>query len=350
MAEVKSDRRDHAQIHAHDHARAHGGGGLAAPDGSRIAAADGQLRAHGGAPAFELDRYLRERAALVERALAGAVHGGSGGAPAGRLFEAMRYSLLAGGKRLRPVLALAACEAVGGRLEAAMGFACAIEMIHTYSLIHDDLPCMDDDDLRRGRPTNHKIYGEAIATLAGDALLTDAFAVLARSGAAYGGVPPAALLATVAELAEAAGSAGMVAGQAIDLLGEGRSMTVQELEYLHRRKTGALFIAAARGGARLGGAGEAELAALEAYARALGLAFQVIDDILDVEASTEQMGKRTGKDAAHGKNTYPRLLGLDKSWQLARDLERRALGALDAFDQRAEPLRALARFTVERRL
>ena len=295
---------------------------------------------------LEIESYLRERAAMVERALAGAV--AEPGGPASRLLEAMRYSLLAGGKRLRPVLALAACEAVGGKLEAAMAFACAIEMIHTYSLIHDDLPCMDDDDLRRGRPTNHKIYGEAIATLAGDALLTDAFGLLVTAASAD--APPAAVLATVAELAQAAGSAGMVAGQAIDLLGEGSTMTIGELEYLHRRKTGALFIAAVRGGARLGGAGEAQLEALEAYARALGLAFQVIDDILDVEASTEQMGKRTAKDAANGKNTYPGLIGLDKSWQLARDLERRAQHALDGFDFRAEPLRALASFAVERRL
>jgi geranylgeranyl diphosphate synthase, type II len=339
MAEVKSDRFDHARTQ---------GGALAANADPRATAVDGHSHAHAGAPPFEIDRYLRERAAIVERALASVVAGP--GTPAARLFESMRYSLLAGGKRLRPVLALAACEAVGGSLESAMGFACAIEMIHTYSLIHDDLPCMDDDDLRRGRSTNHKIYGEAIATLAGDALLTDAFWILARSGSSSAGVAPAALLATVAELAEAAGSAGMVAGQAIDLLGEGRTMTVEELEYLHRRKTGALFVAAVRGGARLGGAREAELEALETYARALGLAFQVIDDILDVEASTAQMGKRTGKDVAHGKNTYPGLIGLDKSWQLARDLERRAHHALDGFDHRAEPLRALASFAVERRL
>ena len=337
MAEGKSDRTRDTHV----------------PKGAaqaRPGAAPAADRAHvgdGGAP-LEIERYLRDRAAVVERALAGAV--AQTDAPAGRLFEAMRYSLLAGGKRLRPVLALAACEAVGGRLEAAMGFACAIEMIHTYSLIHDDLPCMDDDDLRRGRPTNHKIYGEAIATLAGDALLTDAFEMLAGSAAPSVGVAPAALLATVAELAAAAGSAGMVAGQAIDLLGEGRAMTVEELEYLHGRKTGALFVTAVRGGARLGGAGEIQLAALEAYARALGLAFQVIDDILDVEASTEQMGKRTGKDVAHGKNTYPGLIGLDRSWQLARDLERRAHQALDGFDHRAGPLRALASFAVERRL
>jgi geranylgeranyl diphosphate synthase, type II len=345
MAEAKSEqkRAPKGVATAHAHPR----------DGSP----GGHVRG-GGAP-LDIERYLRERAAMVERALAQAVT--ETDAAAGRLFEAMRYSLLEGGKRLRPVLALAACEGVGGPLEAAMGFACAIEMIHTYSLIHDDLPCMDDDDLRRGRPTNHKIYGEAIATLAGDALLTDAYWVLAKSTlakSASGKFPtgstnapsPAAMLATIAELAAAAGSAGMVAGQAIDLLGEGRIMTIGELEYLHRRKTGALFIAAVRGGARLGGANEVQLEALEAYARALGLAFQVIDDILDVEASTEQMGKRTGKDLAHGKNTYPGLIGLDKSWQLARELERRAQRALDGFDHRAEPLRSLASFAVERRL
>jgi geranylgeranyl diphosphate synthase type II len=341
MAEAKSEQKRAPKGVAIAHA--HPGAG----------SPDGHVRG-GGAVRLDIERYLRERAAMVERALAQAVT--ESDAAAGRLFEAMRYSLLEGGKRLRPVLALAACEGVGGPLEAAMGFACAIEMIHTYSLIHDDLPCMDDDDLRRGRPTNHKIYGEAVATLAGDALLTDAFWVLATSALgnaaseSTNAPAPAAMLATIAELAAAAGSAGMVAGQAIDLLGEGRTMTIEELEYLHRRKTGALFVAAVRGGARLGGANEAQLEALEAYARALGLAFQVIDDILDVEASTEQMGKRTGKDLARGKNTYPGLIGLDKSWQLARELERRAQRALDGFDHRAEPLRSLASFAVERRL
>ncbi len=339
MAEAKSNQSDRMDTPKHE------GAAHAHPDG---ASANGRAHAGGSRAPLEIERYLRERAAIVNRALASAV--AETDAPARRLLEAMRYSLLAGGKRLRPVLALAACEAVGGPLEAAMGFACAMEMIHTYSLVHDDLPCMDDDDLRRGRPTNHRVYGEAIATLAGDALLTDAFWMLAKPPAASTGVPPSALLATVAELAEAAGSAGMVAGQAIDLLGEGRTLTIEELEYLHRRKTGALFVAAVRGGARLGGASEDQLGALEAYARALGLAFQVIDDILDVEASTEQMGKRTGKDVAHGKNTYPALIGLDKSWELARDLERRARHALDGFDHRAEPLRALASFAVERRL
>ncbi len=293
---------------------------------------------------FELDRYLKERASLVERLLDAAVPGSEG--PSARLNEAMRYSLLDGGKRLRPILALAACEAVGGAIDDAASFACAVEMIHTYSLIHDDLPCMDDDDLRRGRPTNHKVYGEALATLAGDALLTDAFGVLARSPL----VAPALVAQTIAELSEAAGSRGMVAGQVIDLLGEGRAMELAELEYLHGRKTGALFLASVRGGARLGGATAAEMESLSVYAKALGLCFQVVDDILDVEASTEQMGKRTGKDQAHGKNTYPGLLGLERSRDFARELSNRAIAALSNFDGRAEPLRALAVFVVERKL
>ena len=295
---------------------------------------------------FELDRYLKERGALVERLLDAAAPQSEG--PSARLDEAMRYSLLDGGKRLRPILALASCEAVGGALDDAALFACAVEMIHTYSLIHDDLPCMDDDDLRRGRPTSHKVYGEAIATLAGDALLTDAFGVLARSPLAAGA--PGLLVETLAELSEAAGSRGMVAGQVIDLLGEGRAMELGELEYLHGRKTGALFLAAVRGGARLGGATAGQMESLSIYAKALGLCFQVVDDILDVEASTEQMGKRTGKDQAHGKNTYPGLLGLERSREFARELSNRAIGALSNFDARAEPLRALAAFVVERKL
>lgn len=299
------------------------------------------------APDFSLERYLTQRAALIERELQYLV--AANGGPASRLFEAMRYSLLAGGKRLRPILALAACEAAGGPLEAALGFGCAVEMIHTYSLIHDDLPCMDDDDLRRGRPTNHKVFGEAIATLAGDGLLTDAFKVLARSPLSAR-IPAAALLETIAELADAAGSAGMVGGQVIDLLGEGRGLSLGELEVMHGQKTGALFIASVCGGARLGGATEAQVNALRAYARKLGLAFQVADDLLDVEASAEQIGKRTQKDEARGKATYPALLGSERSHQLARDLAAEALHAIAGFDTRAEPLRALVNYAVERRL
>jgi geranylgeranyl diphosphate synthase type II len=295
------------------------------------------------ANAFKIETYLRARARLIESELARLMAPGEG--PDGRLMEAMRYSLLAGGKRLRPILALAACEAAGGGRAQAMALACALEMIHTYSLIHDDLPCMDDDDLRRGKPTNHKIFGEALATLAGDGLLTDAFVVLARAPA-----PPAVLIEVIAEVANAAGAGGMVAGQALDILCEGQAITLEQLEYLHARKTGALFLAAVRGGARLGGASPAQLAALSDYGRALGLAFQVIDDILDVEASTEQMGKRTHKDGAHHKVTYPSLLGVAKSKTFARKLLRQALRALEAFDQRAQPLRELAVFVVERSL
>ncbi len=303
----------------------------------------------GGRSAIDFDRYLRERAALVERALGECVPAPAG--PAGRLFEAMRYSLLAGGKRLRPVLALAACEAVGGTLDAALSLACAIEMIHTYSLVHDDLPCMDDDDLRRGRPTNHKVFGEAIATLAGDGLLTDAFKVLAAAATSSCSARSAqALLETIAELADAAGSAGMVGGQVIDVLGEGQALELDQLEYLHSKKTGALFVAAVCGGARLGGASAAQLNSMREYAQALGLAFQVIDDLLDVESSTETMGKRTNKDEARGKVTYPSLLGVERSRQLARDLVARADTALKRFDHRADPLRMLAAFAVERKL
>jgi geranylgeranyl diphosphate synthase type II len=296
---------------------------------------------------FDIERYLGERAVIIERALSQSVAASDG--PASRLFDAMRYSLLAGGKRLRPALALAACEAVGGSIEAVIGFACAIEMIHTYSLVHDDLPCMDDDDLRRGRPTNHKVFGEAIATLAGDGLLTDAFKVFAHSALSPAlKVPQVAVIETIAELADAAGSAGMVGGQVMDLLGEGRSLSVSELEYLHSKKTGALFVASACGAARLGGANETQLAALREYSRVLGLAFQVTDDLLDVEKSTDQIGKRTHKDEARGKATYPSTLGVERSRELARELANRARDALKGFDELAEPLRMIADFAVER--
>ncbi len=267
--------------------------------------------------------------------------------PDARLSDAMRYSLLSGGKRLRPILALAACESVGGAIESAMGLACAVEMIHTYSLIHDDLPCMDNDDFRHGRPTNHKIYGDAMATLAGDALLTDAFKVLARSVSEA--VPLELMVATIAELSEAAGSAGMVGGQVIDIQSENQKLSLDELKHLHSKKTGALFRASILGGARLGGASAAEMVSLEAFARAVGLAFQVVDDILDVESTTEKMGKRTQKDDALGKATFPALLGLEESHAFARSLMHTAHSAIAGFGDRAEPLRQIAAFMVERK-
>jgi geranylgeranyl diphosphate synthase, type II len=294
---------------------------------------------------FDLAYYLRERAGLIERQLAISVAESDG--PANRLIEAMRYSLMAGGKRLRPILALAACEAVGGRTEAALGYACALEMIHTYSLVHDDLPCMDDDDLRRGRPTNHKVFGEAIATLAGDGLLTDAFGLIARSAKAAG-IAAEVVIETVAELADACGSSGMVGGQVIDLLAEGQPLTQRELEQLHSKKTGALFVASVCGGARLGGAESAQLQSLRNYAGALGLAFQVTDDLLDVVQTTERLGKRSQKDHKRGKATYPSLLGIERSRALAHELAHHARDALADFDNRAEPLRMLAAFAVER--
>ena len=300
----------------------------------------------GGGANLDIESYLKQRAEYVERALESAVAAHQ--EPGARLLEAMRYSLFAGGKRLRPILAIAACEAVGGGADDALGLACALEMIHTYSLIHDDLPCMDDDDLRRGRPTNHKVYGEAMATLAGDALLTDAFGVLACSPTNR--APAQVVLNVVTELARAAGSPGMVIGQALDMLSEGKATDVATLEYLHARKTGALFLVAVRGGGLLGGGDSGQIDALTRYGRALGLAFQVIDDLLDVVASTEQMGKRTHKDDAHGKATYPALMGVERSRAFAHELKYRALEALAPFDRRAEPLREIANFVVERSL
>jgi geranylgeranyl diphosphate synthase type II len=320
---------------------------MAHPKSSSEPAATADQAAVFSAMPLDLARYLRERSELIERHLAISI--AESGGPDHRLIEAMRYSLMAGGKRLRPILALAACEAVGGQAEAALGYACALEMIHTYSLVHDDLPCMDDDDLRRGRATNHKVFGEAIAVLAGDGLLTDAFGLFARS-AKSAGVPAEVIVETIAELSDACGSAGMVGGQVLDLLAEDQSLTQRELEHLHSKKTGALFIASICGGARIGGAESAQLELLRDYARALGLAFQVTDDLLDVVQTTEHLGKRSHKDHERGKATYPSIVGIERSRALASELARQACQALTNFDSRAEPLRMLAGFAVERNL
>ncbi len=265
-----------------------------------------------------------------------------------RLYQAMRYSVFNGGKRVRPLLVYAACEALGGAVEDADGAACAVELIHAYSLVHDDLPAMDDDDLRRGKPTTHKAFDEACAILAGDGLQSLAFSVLADPqlnplGSESG-------LAMVACLAQAAGPAGMVGGQAIDLGSVGQRLDRQALESMHRHKTGALIEASVRLGALASGrADERSLLALQNYARAIGLAFQVQDDILDVESDTATLGKTQGKDQANDKPTYPALLGLDAAKAYALELRDLALHALRPFDEAAEPLRELARFIVERR-
>lgn len=260
-----------------------------------------------------------------------------------QLSEAMRYSLLSGGKRLRPVLALMAAEACGGSVEDALPAACALEMIHTYSLVHDDLPAMDDDDLRRGRPTCHKAFDEATAILAGDGLLTLAFEIVAKHSR-----PDVAVRCVVA-LAVAAGPSGMVGGQMADLQAEGRTdFTVEALEAIHRRKTGALLRAALRVGGLTAGASDDILEALDTYGHAVGLAFQIVDDLLDVEGDEAKLGKRARKDSDLGKWTYPGVLGIEGSKARARQLADEAVSALEPLGDRGARLRALAVDLLER--
>jgi geranylgeranyl diphosphate synthase type II len=265
-----------------------------------------------------------------------------------RLYDAMRYSVMNGGKRVRPLLAYAACEALGGIAEDANGAACAVELIHAYSLVHDDLPAMDDDDLRRGQPTTHKAFDEACAILAGDGLQSLAFTALLDPTLTSRDAETR--LSMVRALAQAAGPAGMVGGQAIDLGSVGLKLDQTALEYMHRHKTGALIEASVRLGALASGrADQSQLDALQIYARAVGLAFQVQDDILDVESDTATLGKRQGADIARDKPTYPALLGLDAAKAYALELRDQALEALSAFGDTAEPLRELARYIVNRR-
>ena len=265
-----------------------------------------------------------------------------------RLYEAMRYSVMNGGKRVRPLLAYAACEALGGQAEQANGAACAVELIHAYSLVHDDLPAMDDDDLRRGQPTTHKKFDEACAILAGDGLQSLAFSALLDPR--LSDCSSEIRLQMVTALAHAAGPAGMVGGQAIDLGSVGVKLDQTALEQMHRHKTGALIEVSVRLGALASGHAQPDqLQALQTYAQAIGLAFQVQDDILDVESDTATLGKRQGADIARDKPTYPALLGLDAAKAYALELRDQALQALRPFDAAAEPLRELARYIVERR-
>jgi geranylgeranyl diphosphate synthase type II len=264
------------------------------------------------------------------------------------IHRAVRYSLFAGGKRIRPLLVLAAGEAVGGRTEDLLPLACAVEMIHTYSLIHDDLPAMDDDDLRRGRPTNHKVFGEAMAILAGDALLTRAFHLMAEmpSGAREDVLRR---LRVMEILGQACGTAGLVGGQVMDMESEGRDLSAESLDRLHRSKTGALLSACVRGGAILAGTGKDDLERLAQYADAIGLAFQVVDDILDATESATQLGKTAGKDQKASKATYVSVHGLERARQTTRELLDKALSAIAPLGTRAELLAELARLIVERR-
>lgn len=286
---------------------------------------------------MDLARYIEERKKLVDGALDRLLP--SAADPPAALHEAMRYSVFAGGKRLRPVLCIAAAEALGTDPLPFLPAVCALEFVHTYSLIHDDLPAMDDDDLRRGRPTSHRVFGEALAILAGDALLTLAFGAIAGMEAP----PPAVRTALVAELAAGSGSAGMVGGQVLDLAAEGREISAGALEEIHARKTAAMIEASVSFGALLGGAGAAQEEALRTYGRSLGMAFQVTDDILDATGNEEKMGKRTRQDDAARKATYPALYGVEESRRIAAGYVESAMAALRGFDERARPLREIAR-------
>jgi geranylgeranyl diphosphate synthase, type II len=296
---------------------------------------------------MELKAYMKERCILVDEALDRFLpretelpH---------NVHKAMRYSVFAGGKRVRPILLLAACQAVGGDIGHAIPAACAMEMIHTYSLIHDDLPAMDNDDFRRGNPTSHKVFGEAIAILAGDALLTEAFKLTSDARFAAG-CDPFALLAVIHEIATCAGSYGMVGGQVIDMESEGsKDIDLATVQYIHTHKTGALIKASVVVGAILGGASGEQLAAVTRYGEAAGLAFQIADDILDIEGTTEEIGKDAGSDQARGKATYPAVMGLAASREEAGSMMNEALSALEAFSADADPLREIARYIVQRR-
>jgi len=295
---------------------------------------------------MDLKAYLEERRGLVNRSLEAYLPAVRG--PAFRVVQAMHYSLFAGGKRLRPILCLAGAEAVGGDAGEVLPVACALEMIHTYSLIHDDLPAIDDDDLRRGQPTCHKKFDEATAILAGDGLLTAAFQIMADAAARYEG-REAALLDVIQLIAAAAGYQGMVGGQMLDLQAEGREVTLKELETIHRLKTGALLTASVRAGALLAGGTRAEVTALTSYGEKFGLAFQVTDDLLDVEGETAEMGKAAGMDAQRRKATYPGVLGVEETRAWAKRLVDTAVTDLEGFGEKAEPLREIARYLLIRR-
>ena len=291
---------------------------------------------------FDLSNYLAERKALVEKALDSSI---SVVYPE-KIYEAMRYSLLAGGKRLRPILCLATCELSGGNIEMAMPTACALEMIHTMSLIHDDLPAMDNDDYRRGKLTNHKVYGEDLAILAGDGLLSYAFEFVATQTK---DVLPQQVLQVIARLGKAVGAAGLVGGQVVDLASEGLSQVSEEtLHFIHTHKTGALLEACVVSGALLASASQTNLQRLSRYAQNIGLAFQIVDDILDITATTEELGKTAGKDLEAQKATYPAIWGLEKSRCQAQILVQNAKAELEIFGEKAMPLIALADFIISR--
>lgn len=294
---------------------------------------------------FDIQEYLAERKSVIDRALhrylPGCVRHPQ------TLGKAMHYGLFPGGKRFRPILTLACGELFGGKREALLPFACALELIHTYSIIHDDLPALDDDDLRRGEPTTHKVFGEGIAVLAGDALLTEAFRLMTCLEVLRL-LEPALILGLIHEISHAAGAGGMVGGQVVDLEAEGREVDIATVDSIHVRKTAALIQSAARVGARIGGASPKELRRISRYAEFLGLAFQVTDDILDAEGHPAATGQTAIKDREKGKATYPSVVGLAAAERRVRELLRHCLKELEVFGKEADPLRGIARCTTER--
>ena len=295
---------------------------------------------------FNLRAYIESRRDQVNQALRRSLEAADTQTD---ILAAMNHSLHAGGKRLRPILCIAACEAVGGRGEDVLPACCAIEMIHTYSLIHDDLPAMDDDRFRRGKPTCHIAFNEATAILAGDALLTKAFQILADHALTRPRPEQPKWLRVMQLVGKAAGYEGMIEGQMQDIHSEGHQLSLAQLERLHRLKTGAMITAAVVGGAEIGNASPEQKSALKDYAENIGLAFQVQDDILNIEGDPEKLGKDIGTDQLRHKNTYPALLGLGTAKSRAATLKAQALHALDIFDNKTEPLRSIAAYIIERR-
>lgn len=292
---------------------------------------------------MDLKAYLRDKRALVEEALKSVFPEPQGFAA--DVVRAMTYSLFAGGKRLRPILCIGGAEAVGKEGRTILPFACSLELIHTYSLIHDDLPVMDNDDLRRGKPTSHKVFGEAVALLAGDGLLTEAFRLMAGTS----GVDPRALLKVIRLVGSAAGYQGMVGGQVVDIQSEGKSVDPSLVNFIHSHKTGALIHASVTSGAILGEGTEEQVNAISSYGEKIGLAFQIADDILDVEGDSKTMGKGVGGDARKKKITFPAAVGLQKAKEIQGRLVEEAVGALKTFDEKADPLRSLGLYIIERK-
>ena len=294
---------------------------------------------------MDIETYLRDRKKRIDSVLTTFLPLERDYPPT--LCEAMRYGVMGGGKRIRPILAMAAFDAGGGEGDAILPFACALEYVHAYSLIHDDLPAMDDDDFRRGRPTVHKVFGEAVAVLAGDALLAEAFRTMGR-GALDHGVAPEVALEIIHEVAVTAGWSGLVGGQTVDIESEGRAVDLPTLEYIHSHKTGALILVSLRTGARLSGISPERLEAITCYGERIGLVFQIVDDVLDVVGESATLGKHVGSDEAKKKATYPALLGVEESRALAKNLVDEAASCLTVFQERGEPLREIASYLIRR--